>query len=83
MLMKKRKSLFAILFAALIFQGCVFTTGSVLMKTDNGFYLSVTDSAGNEIKTGASINDPEQIEMLKEMYIKLVEALFGTKEQRK
>ena len=80
MLMKKRKSLLVILFAVLIFQGCVLVTDSVTMKTDNGFYLSITDSEGNEIKTGASINDPEQIDKLKEMYVKLVESLWGIKE---
>jgi hypothetical protein len=54
------------------------------MKTDNGFYLSVKDSAGNEVKTGASINDPEYIPELTEMYCRLVDALERIiKEQRK
>jgi hypothetical protein len=84
LLMKKRKSLLAILFAVLIFQGCVISTSSISMKTDNGFYLTVKDSAGNEIKTSASINDPEYIPELTEMYCRLVEALERIiKEQRK
>jgi hypothetical protein len=78
------KKLFLILFLALIFQGCVLVTDSVTMKTDNGFYLSITDSEGNEIKTGASINDPEYIPELTEMYRRLVDALeLIIKEQRK
>ena len=78
------KKLFLILFLALIFQGCVISTNQFLMKTDNGFYLSITDSAGNEIKTGASINDPEYIPELTEMYCRLVDVLERIiKEQRK
>jgi hypothetical protein len=46
-----------------------------MMKTDNGFYMSVKDSSGNEISTGASINDPEYIPELEKMYGKLVQAL--------
>ena len=83
MLMKKLKSLLAILFAVLIFQGCVISTSSILMKTDNGFYLSVTDSAGNEIKTGASVNDPEYIPELTEMYCRLIEKLSNVIKEQK
>ena len=63
------KKILILLVFVMIFQGCVFTSDYFQAKTDNAFYLSVIDPAGNEIKTGASINDPKQIEMIKEMYV--------------
>lgn len=61
--------------AALLLQGCVLSSASFVAKTDNGFYLSVKDGKGFEISTGASVNDPEYVPELKEMYVALVKEL--------
>ena len=73
--------LFFIFVAIIILQGCVLSTDYGAVNTGNSFYFSLTDSAGNELKTGASVDDPLQFSMLKEMYVKLVVALWGTNEE--
>jgi len=67
------KKLFWVSLALLILQGCVISTTG--FKTDNGFFLTVRDRAGNEINTGASVNDPEYVPELEKMYTNLVQAL--------
>lgn len=69
------KKLFLIVIVMTTLQGCVMSFSGFSGKTDNGFFMVVRDKAGNEISTGASINDSEYVPELKEMYAKLVTAL--------
>ena len=70
------KKLFLILTMAMfLMTGCVAEFAGFQGKTDNGFFMTVKDKTGNEISTGASINDPEQVPELTEMYCRLVDAL--------
>lgn len=77
------KKLFLLAIVMILLQGCVMSFPGFTGKTDNGFFLTIRDQAGNEISTGVSVNDPEHVPKLKEMYIKLVAALNGmTKEMQ-
>jgi len=79
------KKLFLISITAMfLMTGCVAEFAGFQGKTDNGFFMTVKDQAGNEIATGASINDPEYIPELRAMYEALVKELAKImKEQRK
>ena len=67
-----------------VMTGCVAEFAGFQGRTDNGFFMTVKDKAGNEISTGASINDSEQISELRAMYETLVMELAKImKEQKK
>jgi len=79
------KKLFLILITAMfLMTGCVADFAGFQGKTDNGFFMTVKDKAGNELATGVSVNDPEQVPELRAMYEALVNELATiVKEQRK
>jgi len=81
--MKNKKYLLATLLLIFLMTGCVAEFAGFQGKTDNGFFMTVKDKTGNEISTGASINDPEQVLELRAMYEVLVKELSKImKEQR-